>query len=231
MALPYFFVDDLSGESIQLDEPTSKHVISVLRMVKGEELLLTDGKGNKARCAIDDDNRKRCLVRVAERNREAAVQPRISIAIGLVKNAARFEWFLEKATEIGVNTIIPLITDRTEKEKFRLERLQGILQSAMLQSQQCWLPELHEPQAFSAILQHRATQRFIAHCEEATKKELRSELQPGADRLLLIGPEGDFTPKEIEGALAAGFVPVTLGNTRLRTETAGMVGAVLLRML
>ncbi|RYY67309.1 MAG: 16S rRNA (uracil(1498)-N(3))-methyltransferase [Chitinophagaceae bacterium] len=231
MALPYFFVADISPASLQLDEPTSKHVISVLRMQKGEALLLTDGKGSKAGAVIEDDNRKRCLVRITERSREATLQPRVSIAIGMVKNASRFEWFLEKATEIGVTEIIPLVTARTEKEKFRADRLQGILQSAMLQSQQCWLPHLQEPQSFSQVLKHGATQRFIAHCEEGGKRALRNELKPGADRLLLIGPEGDFTPKEIEEALATGFVPVTLGDTRLRTETAGMVGAVLLRML
>ena len=231
MALPYFFIDDLSSASIQLDEPTSKHVISVLRMEKGEELLLTDGKGAKAKAVIEDDNRKRCLVRVMERSQEAPLQPRVVMAIALVKNASRFEWFLEKATEIGVSEIIPMVTARTEKEKFRAERLQGILQSAMLQSQQCWLPLLREPQSFTEVLKHKAAQRFIAHCEEGGKRELRNELQAGQDRLLLIGPEGDFTSNEIEAALAAGFLPVTLGETRLRTETAGMVGAVLLRML
>ncbi|RYD88374.1 MAG: RsmE family RNA methyltransferase, partial [Sphingobacteriales bacterium] len=125
MALPYFFVADITPASIQLDEPTSKHVISVLRMEKGEELLLTDGKGSRARCSIENDNRKRCIVRVTERSTEPALTPRVSIAIALVKNASRFEWFLEKATEIGVNEIIPLVTARTEKEKFRVERLQG----------------------------------------------------------------------------------------------------------
>ncbi|RYD90785.1 MAG: RsmE family RNA methyltransferase, partial [Sphingobacteriales bacterium] len=115
--------------------------------------------------------------------------------------------------------------------KFRVERLQGILQSAMLQSQQCWLPLLQEPQSFTDVLKNSSAQRFIAHCEEGGKRTLQTELQPGKDRLLLIGPEGDFTPKEIEEALAAGFLPVTLGETRLRTETAGMVGATLLRMI
>ncbi|RYY39527.1 MAG: 16S rRNA (uracil(1498)-N(3))-methyltransferase [Chitinophagaceae bacterium] len=231
MALPYFFVADISPASIQLDEATSKHVISVLRMERGAELLLTDGRGNKARALIEDDNRKRCTVRVLERSSEQEAAPRIIIAIGMLKNAARFEWFLEKATEIGVNEIIPLVTTRTEKEKFRSERLLGVLQAAMLQSQQCWMPRLAEPQTFASILDHGATQRFIAHCEESGKRELRTELREGADRLMLIGPEGDFTTKEIESALAAGFVPVTLGNTRLRSETAGIVAATLLRML
>ncbi|RYZ22637.1 MAG: 16S rRNA (uracil(1498)-N(3))-methyltransferase [Chitinophagaceae bacterium] len=231
MALPYFYIETIDSNDVQLDEPTSKHVVSVLRMAKGEELLLTDGKGLKARAVIEDDNRKRCTVRIVERQNEAPLQPRVILAISLVKNAARFEWFLEKATEIGVTEIIPFLGARTEKEKFRSERLQGILQSAMLQSQQCWMPVLREPIPFGQVLAVEAAQRFIAHCEEDEKRSLPEALAPGADRLLLIGPEGDFTPKEISEAVGVGFVPVSLGVTRLRTETAGMVGAVLLRNL
>ncbi|RYY94373.1 MAG: 16S rRNA (uracil(1498)-N(3))-methyltransferase [Chitinophagaceae bacterium] len=231
MAVPYFFVDAIEGSSVQLDEATSKHVVSVLRMERGEELLLTDGKGLKAKAVISDDNRKRCVVTIGERQHEAVLSPRVTIGISLVKNAARFEWFLEKATEIGVTEILPLLCARTEKEKFRADRLQGILQSAMLQSQQCWLPVLHEPVAFADALRSDADQRFIAHCEEGNKVDLATQLRPGKSRLLLIGPEGDFAPAEIEAALTAGFLPATLGATRLRTETAGMVGAVLLRNL
>jgi 16S rRNA (uracil1498-N3)-methyltransferase len=229
MSLPYFYISTIEGDSVQLDEATSKHVVSVLRMEKGEELLLTDGKGLKAKALIDDDNRKRCTVRIVERQTEGPLSPKVIIGISLVKNAARFEWFLEKATEIGVTEIVPLLCARTEKEKFRAERLQGILVSAMLQSQQCWLPVLHEPVAFSHVLANPSAQRFIAHCEELSKQPLPAQLQPGADRIILIGPEGDFTPKEIEDALQAGFIPVSLGDTRLRTETAGMVAAVVMR--
>ncbi|RYY89107.1 MAG: 16S rRNA (uracil(1498)-N(3))-methyltransferase [Chitinophagaceae bacterium] len=231
MALPYFFVEDVSAATIQLDEATSKHVISVLRMEKGANLLLTDGKGTKAAAVIEDDNRKRCRVRITERDVAERLQPKVTIAIGLVKNASRFEWFLEKATEIGVNVIVPLITTRTEKEKFRSERLQGIMQAAMIQSQQCWMPLLHEPISFPEVLKMDAEQRFIAHCLEDDKRSLPSLLKPGSERLILIGPEGDFTSDEIESALANGFLPVSLGATRLRTETAGMTAAVLLRNL
>jgi 16S rRNA (uracil1498-N3)-methyltransferase len=231
MALPYFYIEALPGKEVQLDEPTSKHVISVLRMEKGEELLLTDGKGLKAKAVIADDNRKRCLVHITERQTELPLMPKVSIAISLVKNAARFEWFLEKAAEIGVTEIIPLICARTEKEKFRADRLQGILVSAMLQSQQSWLPLLREPLPFADVLIRESAQRFIAHCEERVKQPLPAQVAPGADRLILVGPEGDFTPGEIEDALSAGFRPVSLGETRLRTETAGMTAAVLLRNL
>jgi len=231
MALPYFYIAHIDGPQVQLDEPTSKHVVSVLRMQHGDELVLTDGKGLRATCTIIDDNRKRCVVAIRERSLEELRQPRVVVGVSLVKNAARFEWFLEKATEIGVTAIVPLICTRTEKEKFRADRLQGILVSALLQSQQCWLPVLHEPVDFKEALRFPSAQRFIAHCVEGEKRPLSEQLLAGADRYLLIGPEGDFTQAEIEAALAAGFVPAALGDTRLRTETAALAGATLLRIL
>jgi 16S rRNA (uracil1498-N3)-methyltransferase len=230
MALPFFYVEDLESSSLVLDEDTSKHVVQVLRMEKGEKLLLTDGKGKKAEAEIVDDNRKRCGVLITSVQREKEKPHRVAVAISLTKNASRFEWFLEKATEIGVSEIIPLVCERTEKEKFRYDRMKNILVSALLQSQQTWLPVLHEPTDFDkAITEDTYTQRFIAHCLEEEKQSLTSQLiNQSASQLILIGPEGDFTPKEIEQALANNFIPVALGETRLRTETAGMVAAALL---
>jgi 16S rRNA (uracil1498-N3)-methyltransferase len=228
MALPYFFVEQLDEKNIRLDEDTSKHMIGVLRMKREEEVLLTDGQGRKARAQIIDDSRKRCVVQVSLLYTEERPTPKVSIAISIVKNASRFEWFLEKATEIGVSEIIPLICERTEKEKFRYDRMKGILVSAMLQSQQTWLPRLQEPTAFAAVVkQESGEQKFIAHCLPEQKQQL-SSLITHHSSLILIGPEGDFTPKEISLALENGFIPVALGNTRLRTETAGIVAATLL---
>ena len=119
MSAPFFYVEDLSPHEIILDEETSKHIVQVLRMGQNEMILLTDGKGNKARAVIWEDNRKKCLVRIEGREKVDAVRVQVTIAVSLIKNASRFEWFLEKATEIGVHTIIPLICQRTEKEKFR----------------------------------------------------------------------------------------------------------------
>lgn len=237
MSLPYFYVADLSGDTLTLEEDTSKHIVQVLRMQVDELLLLTDGKGTKATASIIDANRKRCTVKLADRTHEPASAASVAIGISLVKNASRFEWFLEKATEVGVTEIIPLLCDRTEKEKFRHDRLQSILISAMLQSQQCWLPILHQPAAFSEVVTQTNTQhKFIAHCLPNEKKQLAAALihhspfnTPGF--IILIGPEGDFTETEIATALAKGFEPVALGNTRLRTETAGMVAATLLCQL
>ncbi|GAA4747247.1 RsmE family RNA methyltransferase [Flavisolibacter ginsenosidimutans] len=231
MALSFFFVESLRDEIIQLDEDTSKHMIGVLRMAKGEEVLLTDGKGKKARAEIIDDNRKRCAVQVQSIETEEESRPNVSIAISIIKNSSRFEWFLEKATEIGVNEIVPLLCERTEKEKFRYDRMQGILSSAMLQSQQTWLPVLHQPTAFNeAVKSSSQEQKFIAHCLPEKKQQLSSVI-PHPSSLILIGPEGDFTEKEISLALENNFLPVALGGTRLRTETAGIVAATLLKIL
>ena len=195
-------------------------------MQKGEQVLLTDGKGRKAIGVLKDDNRKKCIISVDTITTEGKkIQP-VAIGMSLVKNTARMEWFLEKATEIGVSQIIPLICERTIREKFRMERMEQILISAMLQSQQCWLPQLHEPTTFLEAVQMPFTSKYIAYCEEKTQV-----LQPGLhsrNTILLVGPEGDFSPAEIKSATDNGFQTISLGPTRLRTETAAMAAAVLL---
>ncbi len=233
MGLPFFYIEKLDAGSteIVLSEETSKHMVQVLRMQVGEQLQLTDGKGNLVTVEIIDDNRKKCIVRILSVASIPAPVQKVAIAISLVKNASRFEWFLEKATEIGVSEIIPLLCTRTEKQHFRFERMKGILVSAMLQSQQSWLPQLWEPTKFNeAISNISYQQKFIAHCEdEKDKVQLAAQvLNNSATKLILIGPEGDFTNIEIEQASGHGFVPVALGETRLRTETAGIVAASIL---
>ncbi len=235
--LPYFYTEALTTNDVILNEDTSKHIIQVLRKKNGDAILLTDGKGTKATAIITDDNRKRCAVTIESKQTETPTKTNTTIAISLLKNASRFEWFLEKATEIGVSEIIPIICERTESEKFRHERLNGILISAMLQSQQCWLPLLHQPTSYTAIVKKVADSKLIAHCLETEKTSLQTALRNqlttqrlnySTSQLILIGPEGDFTNAEIEAALKNQFKPVTLGNTRLRTETAGLVAATLL---
>jgi 16S rRNA (uracil1498-N3)-methyltransferase len=213
-----------------LDEATSKHMVQVLRMQNGEQLQLTNGKGILFTAAITDNNRKRCTVSIIQKSEIANRQSKITIAISPVKNNTRFEWFLEKATEIGVSEIIPLVCTRTEKTVFKFDRMKSILGSAMLQSQQCWLPVLHEPTKFNALVKSSAQQqKFIAHCIDEIKRSL-SDLnnESLSSKIILIGPEGDFTPDEIELALQNKFSAVSLGETRLRTETAGIVAATLL---
>jgi len=235
MAAPLFYHPHLQPDTIQLDEDSSKHMIGVLRMTRGEEIKLTDGKGLLVRAQISDDNRKKATVQVISREQDKENTRKVTIAISLVKNNARFEWFLEKAAEMGVHGIIPLLCERTEKEKFRHDRLQAILVSAMLQSEQSWLPQLQEPLEFNRLLKLSFDQRFIAHCRPDSKVSLRhylGQLEGGAETenhsVIAIGPEGDFSPTEIAAALENRFIPVALGDTRLRTETAGMVAAALL---
>jgi 16S rRNA (uracil1498-N3)-methyltransferase len=231
MALPFFYISEYSAsqKEIILDEETSKHVVQVLRMKVGEQLNLTDGKGSLLTCAITDDHKKHCTVELKQaRFREQGTR-KVSVAVSLLKNTNRFEWFLEKATEIGVTEIIPLICERTEKEKFRQDRMQGICISAMLQSQQTWLPLLHQPFEFNKAAALPAKNKFIAHCIDGNKQDLANhQIIKSAHSLILIGPEGDFTKQEIELALQNNFIPVMLGETRLRTETAGIVAATLL---
>lgn len=230
MTLPFFYIDNYSGQKqLSLDEDTSRHVVQVLRMKEGEQLNLTDGKGKLLTCEIKEAGKKSCYVEVRATTNQLPATRNISIAISLLKNTNRFEWFLEKATEIGVSEIIPLICERTEKEKFRHDRMNAICISAMLQSQQCWLPVLHEPVEFGKVVsQVSPVQKFIAHCDDSSNKNSLSTFRPFSSSTILIGPEGDFTPKEIELALQNGYQPVSLGETRLRTETAGVVAAALL---
>ena len=232
MALPFFYITEYhpAAKEIVLDEDTSRHLVQVLRMKEGEMLNLTDGKGSLLTGEITDAHKKHSSVNVINSQLTTHGSRKVTIAISLLKNTSRFEWFLEKATEIGVSEIIPLICDRTEKQKFRYDRMKGICISAMLQSQQCWLPVLHEPQQFNqlAIEQFDNQQKFIAHCEESNRKNNLSTFQPLNHSTILIGPEGDFTKQEIELALQNDFIPVSLGKTRLRSETAGVVAATIL---
>ncbi len=230
MALPFFYISDYTGEQqVTLNEETSRHVVQVLRMKEGENLNLTDGRGNLLNCEIIDANKKHCVAKVIGSQLTAHSSRHIAIAISLLKNPSRFEWFLEKATEIGVSEIIPLICERTEKEKFRHDRMNAICISAMLQSQQCWLPLLHEPTQFSTAIRETNTGgKLFAHCDESGNRTNLSAIKIFNSSTIFIGPEGDFTPDETELALQQGFQPVSLGETRLRTETAGVVAAALL---
>ncbi len=248
--LPYFYIPvyDKGQTEIVLDEDNSRHIVQVLRMKPGERLQLTDGKGNLLKVRLVDDHKKRAVVKLEEAVSPAPPQKKVSIAISLLKNANRFEWFLEKAMELGVTEILPLLCERTEKQHFRQDRMQAILVSAMLQSQQAWLPGLEQPAPFRQVVEDsRQDRRFIAHCIEDEKISLREAIRAGIDplhagatgntarpvhgsSLILIGPEGDFSPNEIELALEQGFIPVTLGETRLRSETAGVAAAALLCM-
>lgn len=249
MPLPFFYKEDLIATvtDVTLDEASSKHIVQVLRMQNGEQLQITNGKGDLFTAEVADNNRKKCVVKITQKSTidnlpagQAGLKSTITIAISLLKTNTRFEWFLEKATEIGVTEIIPLICARTEKTAFKFERMKSILVSAMLQSQQCWLPVLHEPVQYNKLWQSSKTlpklqdyqQKFIAHCVDGAKRNLADlNNESLSSKIILIGPEGDFTEAEIELAIQNNFTAVALGNARLRTETAGIVAATLLRLV
>lgn len=233
MSAPLFYTPSLgqSGSFLELDSDNSRHAIQVLRLVQGSALSITDGKGNWADATVSIADRKKCQVQLQALQIVPPPKRSITLAISLLKNRNRFEWLLEKVTELGVSSIIPLRCERTEKETIRMDRLESILISAVLQSRQARLPALLPPQSYTELQQWKLKQgvNLIAHCENSTRRPLSLLSSSLADDVLIaIGPEGDFTSDEIEQAVAADFIPVQLGNTRLRTETAGIVAVSLL---
>lgn len=232
MQLPYFYEPTIASANalIILSEETSKHCVQVLRMKAGDKLQLINGKGSLYTAAIINADKRYCSVRIEESSYQKQEKRKVCIAISLLKNSGRWEWFLEKAVEMGVQEIVPLLCERTEKQNYKLERAQGIVVSAMLQSRQVWLPVLHQPETLSEAMNmgQSFTQKLIAHCiDDGSKISLQNI--PVVNRTqILIGPEGDFTEGEIALALQHQYQPVSLGSTRLRSETAGVVASALL---
>jgi 16S rRNA (uracil1498-N3)-methyltransferase len=231
MKFPVFYSSGPFTENIVLNEETSKHVAGVLRMEEGEKVAITDGRGYLYTTEITSIHKRKTVVSII--SREFYQQPKKShtIGISLLKNTGRFEWFLEKATELGIARIVPLICERTEKQGFRLDRMQQICISAMLQSQQVYMPELKEPVAFNKYFNNGFEgQQYIAHCLPDPNKLNLSQVQKSDPVIFLIGPEGDFTQSEIALAKEKDFTPVSLGVNRLRTETAGLAVALWLTL-
>lgn len=224
MSIPYFYEPSiLSGQtSFTLNEISSKHCVQVLRMQENQRVDITNGLGYLFEATILTAHKKNTIVQIQSEKFIAAPSQKITLGIGLLKNLTRLEWLLEKATEMGVYEIMPLLCEHTLFEKFKLERFQNILQSAMIQSQQVWLPILDTPVKFKEAIQNRKqAQKLIAHCEDGDKINIK-EIEASADLLLFIGPEGDFSSTEIELALANNYQAIHLGPTRLRTETAAL---------
>jgi 16S rRNA (uracil1498-N3)-methyltransferase len=235
MAVPYFYFAHLStmADEFMLNENSSRHIVQVLRMQRDDKIQLTDGKGLSVLATIQEANKKKSTVRITEKKLHEAPVRKVQIGLSLLKNAGRFEWFLEKATELGVSGIIPLKCTRTEKLQFRLERMHGILESALIQSQQVWMPVMNEPRDFNEYVKEiKSDQKLIAHCETGTKKKLSEIINSHVNsQVILIGPEGDFTPEEISAATDAGFIAVELGQNRLRSETAALAAASIMKLL
>jgi 16S rRNA (uracil1498-N3)-methyltransferase len=232
MSLPYFYAPGLTRDagSPELENETMRHMVQVLRMKPGDALKLANGKGLIAFASVKTVSGKTCTVAVHSTEEHLPDQHCITIAISPLKNPSRFEWFLEKSAETGIAKIVPLICSRTEKQHIKKERWNNILVSAMVQSQQPWLTELAEAESFTkAISAGSEAQRYIAHCMEGEKTALQDLVRKDhSTSLILIGPEGDFTPEEVALAIGQGYQPVSLGLTRLRTETAGITAAILM---
>ncbi len=211
------------------DKIESRHIVKVLRKKEGDTIHVTNGKNLLFKGHISSANEKKCKVQIAEIIPQKPIRNfLVHIAIAPTKNNTRFEWFLEKATEIGVDEISPLTCKHSERRVIKQERMQKVLQTAMKQSLQYKFPKLNKLTSFSTLISQNTTgQKLIALCEldtlESKKKSLFEQLKPDSDVLILIGPEGGFSPEEIEQALQNSFIPVSLGVTRLRTETAGIV--------
>ena len=222
-----FYNKDISKNDTQFtfDKTESRHIVKVLRKKDGDTLFITNGKNELFTVKVILANDKRCLVEIVKLEvKPKARNYHLHIVIAPTKNNDRLEWFLEKATEIGIDEITPIICSNSERTILKTERLEKIVQSAMKQSLKFVLPKLNEPIKFSDFInQNFDSDLFIAHCEELDKKSFAKTIQPKANILIMIGPEGDFSSDEIKKALANNFTPVTLGESRLRTETAGVV--------
>lgn len=221
--MQYFIAENLDMDYYSLSAEESKHCVKVLRMGVGDELMLTDGMGTLCRAKILTANPKECEVEIVERKHEEPKPYRLHLAVAPTKNTARIEWFVEKAVEIGVDSITLLICDHSEREKQNTERLQKIIDSAMKQSLKAYRPTLEGPiKILDFLAQADEECKMVCYCDGDERHTMHEVYRKGQDAVVLIGPEGDFSPKEISTALELGFQPVTLGSCRLRTETAAL---------
>ena len=222
-----FYAADFTAPEYILSEEESRHAVKVLRLVEGDTLHITDGRGSLYRCEVVSAHQKHCLVRVVEQFEEFEKLPyRLTMAVAPTKNIDRYEWFLEKATEIGVAEFVPLVSEHSERKVVKAEREEKVITAAVKQSLKAYHPVLAEITPFAKLVQQQFSGRkFIAHCGDAVKEKryLASTLRKGEDALILIGPEGDFSPEEVQLAVANGFEEITLGTQRFRTETAAVV--------
>jgi len=227
-----FYIPGIHSQKIQLSEDESKHALRVLRLGQGDLVGLVDGTGGKYEAVIAEAHPKKCLLQITSHVLNWGYRPyKIKIAVAPTKNLDRIEWFVEKATEIGIDAITFLLCERSERKTINLDRLEKIVVSAMKQSVKAYKPILQEMILFKDFVSDLAgTETYIAHLEEHEQKPLL-QIKPSASNCVLIGPEGDFTPQEIALAYAAGIKPVTLGSSRLRTETAALAACHTLNLL
>ena len=222
-----FYAPEISLPRYTLPEEESKHCVRVLRMTVGDELHLTDGKGNMYRCKVVSDNVKRCEVEVVETWPEyERMSYGLTMCVAPTKNIDRFEWFLEKATEIGISEVYPLECDHSERRQIKLEREEKVITAAVKQSLKAYHPVLHDLTSVRDIIaMDFEGEKYIAHCDSSfgERPYLGNLVKKGANTLILIGPEGDFSKEEINFALQNGFKAISLGTQAFATETAAVV--------
>jgi 16S rRNA (uracil1498-N3)-methyltransferase len=236
MALAQFYYKGElnAADELWLDEDTARHVLQVLRMQAGERIQLTNGKGYTAICKIVKAEKKKCSVIVEQVDFYKQKTSQLHLGVAFTKNSSRNEWLLEKASELGVSDIIPILATRSERERIRYERWNSILVSALLQSQQYYLPQLHEALPLQEILSRYKSvpQKLLGHCIDGyERKSIVEMLKPGFETLILIGPEGDFTKEEVNLCIENGLKGISMGKQRLRTETAALAACAFFSLL
>jgi 16S rRNA (uracil1498-N3)-methyltransferase len=229
-----FYISEVSGNSCTLSEEESKHCIRVLRLKENDTVDITDGKGNLYKAIIENANPKACSLQITEQHHETAPIWDLVIAIAPTKNIFRMEWLVEKLTEIGFTKFIPVECHTSERTILKTERLKRIVIEAMKQSGRAYLPQINELISFTDLIKNSVSFKgckFIAHCNDSDRRAISSIYKKGENALMLIGPEGDFTKEEIKLALDNGFIPVSLNEKTLRTETAALSATIALKTL
>lgn len=221
-----FYAPDILTNPV-LPESDSQHCIRVLRRQAGDIIDVIDGQGHRLKCRIVDPHSKHTLVEIVEKEKVSLPwHGEITIAVAPTKHLDRMEWLVEKLVEIGINRFVPLLSTHSERKEIKRERIEKIAVSAMKQSLKTWLPQVDEMTPLSSFIKEMSqssAQCFVAYCDpEIPRRNLAVELKPDTDTVILIGPEGDFSPQEIKSTIDSGFIPVTLGDCRLRTETAAL---------
>ena len=220
-----FFEENLEGDVVSLSQEESRHCVKVLRLQAGQEVGFANGKGTLATATLLDVNSKQTTAAIVKREFQPPRSFRLHMAVAPTKSIDRFEWFLEKAVECGIEEVTPIICSQSERRVIKPERLQKIMLAAMKQSRRHYLPLLNEAVKYNDFIKgmNKNTATFIAHCNAGAKISLRNAYVPGGDALILIGPEGDFSAEEVAQAERREAKAISLGESRLRTETAALV--------
>jgi len=231
--LHLFYIKNIDSNTITLNEEESKHCIRVLRLKKGSTIFITNGTGDLYETVIVNDNPKKCIIEAVSVKREFEKRDyHLHLAVAPTKNISRFEWFLEKATEIGIDQITPVICKHSERKTVNTGRLNRVITSAVKQSLKAYHPLLNEPIQFDTFIkQNNSVSKYIAFIDNSIKLTLKNIYQKGDDALILIGPEGDFNRDELQNAIKQKYTPISLGKNRLRTETAAIASCLTINLL